>query len=72
MPTDLEQLLAIKSNTLAQIAAVSTERKPSYSENGQSFSWTDYLEHLQRRVEWCDEILTRHEPFEIETRGHVE
>ena len=67
--SDVEQLRAIKSNTLNQIADVSAERKPSYSEHGQSFSWTEYLEHLQRRVDWCNLQLAAEESFEIETRG---
>jgi hypothetical protein len=72
MNTDLEQIAAIKSNTLAQMVDVSTERKPSYSENGQSFSWTQYLDHLQRRVEWCNQMLAAAQPFEIESRGFVQ
>ncbi len=48
--SDLEQIQIIKTNTLAQLAAVSAERKPTYSENGQMFSWTEYLAHLQQRV----------------------
>ena len=71
MTSDLEQIAAIKSNTLAQMVAVSTERKPSYTENGQSFSWTQYLEHLEKRVEWCNQMLAAAQPFEIETRGIV-
>lgn len=67
--SDLEQLRAIKATTLEQMAAVSAERKPSYSENGQSFDWTSYLEHLQRRVEWCNQQIAAEEPFEIESRG---
>ncbi len=70
--SDLDQITAIKSNTLAQIAEVSTERKPTYTENGQSFSWTEYLEHLQRRVAWCNDMLAVEQPFEVETRGVVE
>ena len=72
MTTDLDQILTIKNNTLAQLASVSAERKPSYVENGVSFSWTEYLEHLQRRVDWCNQMLTSQEPFEVETRGYVE
>ena len=70
--SDLDQIAAIKSNTLAQIADVSTERKPTYTENGQSFSWTEYIEHLQRRVAWCNQMLAVEQPFEVETRGFVE
>ena len=70
--SDLEQIAAIKSSTLAQIAAVAAERKPSYTENGQSFSWTEYIDHLTRRVAWCNQMLAIEDPFEVETRGFVE
>ena len=69
MPSDLEQIRTIKTDTLAQIAEVSDQRKPSYSENGQSFSWTEYLDHLARRVDWCNQQLALEEPFEIESRA---
>ena len=65
----LEQLLSIKANTLAQMAQVSAERKPSYTEDGQTFQWTEYLEHLQRRVDWCNQQLAAEEPFEFPTQG---
>jgi hypothetical protein len=65
------QLETIKANTLDQMAAVSAERKPSYSENGQSFAWTEYLEHLQRRVDWCNQQLAAEEPIEIATQGYT-
>lgn len=67
----LEQIETIKSNTLAQMAAVSAERKPTYTENGQSFAWTEYLNHLQRRVDWCNQQLAAEEPFEIPTQGYT-
>ncbi len=70
--SDVDQITAIKCNTLAQIAEVSAERKPSYTDNGQSFNWTAYIEHLERRVAWCNQMLAVQEPFEVETRGFVE
>jgi hypothetical protein len=69
--TDAKQIAAIKANTLMQMAEVSAQRKPSYSEGGQQFSWTEYLEHLQRRVEWCNRQLAAEEPFEIDSQGFV-
>lgn len=69
--TNIAQLEAIKANTLAQMAAVSAQRKPSYSEGGQSFAWTEYLEHLQRRVDWCNQQLAAEEPTEIATQGYT-
>ena len=67
--SDVEQIRTIKANTLAQMAEVSSQKKPSYSENGQSFSWTEYLEYLQRRVDWCNQQLASEEPFEIDSQG---
>ena len=69
--SNLEQIETIKANTLAQMAAVSAERKPSYTEGDQEFEWTEYLEHLQRRVEWCNQQLASEEPFEIPTQGYT-
>lgn len=66
-----QQLSAIKANTLAQIEAVSAEKKPSYSEDGQTFHWTEYIEHLQRRVEWCNQQLAMEEPFEFPSQGYT-
>ncbi len=67
MATDLENIQTIKSNTLAQLAELSASRKPSYSENGRSFSWNEYLKLLQDRVAWCDQQLAANEPFEVTT-----
>ena len=64
-----DQINAIKTNTLAQMAEVSAQKKPSYTEGGQTFQWTEYLEHLQRRVDWCNQQLTAEEPFEFPTQG---
>ena len=67
----LEQLQTIKANTLAQMAQVSAEQKPSYTEDGQTFQWTEYLEHLQRRVDWCNQQMAAEEPFEFPTQGYT-
>ena len=69
--THADDIATIKTNTLAQMAQVSAERKPTYSEGGQTFQWTEYLEHLQRRVEWCDAQLAAEAPFEFPTQGYT-
>ena len=68
--SNVEQIETIKANTLAQIAQVSAEKKPTYTEDGQTFHWQQYLEHLQRRVDWCNEQLAAEEPFEFPTQGY--
>jgi hypothetical protein len=69
MPSDIEQLATIKSQTLALIAQITANPKPSYDIDGQSVAWTDYLRRLQETVAWCDERLATEGPFEIETRA---
>jgi hypothetical protein len=64
-----DQIQAIKSNTLLQMAEVSIQKKPTYTEDGQTFQWTEYLEHLQRRVDWCNAQLAAEEPFEFPSQG---
>jgi hypothetical protein len=69
--SNLDQLATIKANTLAQMAEVSAEKKPSYSVDGQSFNWQQYMEYLQRRVEWCNQQMAAEEPFEFPTQGYT-
>lgn len=67
--SDQATLAAIKSQVLALMAAITENPKPSYSIDGQSVSWSDYLSQLRESVEWCDRQLARAEPFEIHSQG---
>lgn len=69
MPTDLDQLVIIKSQTLAIIAELTAAPKPTYTIDGQQVAWTDYLAQLRQTIAWCDDQLTRDQPFESHTRG---
>jgi hypothetical protein len=69
MPSDLEQLATIKSQTLALIATITANPKPTYSIDGQSVDWSEYLRRLQETVAWCDQQLAAQAPFEFETRA---
>lgn len=69
MPTDLEQLQTIKSQTLATIAELTAAPKPTYSIDGQQVMWADYLAQLRQTVAWCDEQIAANEPFETHSRG---
>lgn len=46
MPTDAENLATAVSNISALIADLTENPKPTYSINGQSVSWGDYLASL--------------------------
>ncbi len=69
MPTDLEQLQTIRSQTLACIAEITAQPKPTYELDGQSVAWSDYLARLQATVDWCERKMAGEEPCEIHSRG---
>lgn len=69
MPSDLEQIQTIKTQTLAIIAELTANPKPSYYIDGQTVSWNDYLRSLQATVDWCERKLAGQEPFEIHSQG---
>jgi len=59
-PEDAEQIATIKTQTLARIAEITAEPKPSYSIDGQKVAWADYLRQLLATVNWCDNKLADH------------
>jgi len=69
MPTNVEQIETIKTQTLAIIASLTESPNPSYTIGGQSVSWADYLKQLQGTIDWCDQQLNSQEPFEIQTEA---
>jgi hypothetical protein len=69
MPTDIERIATIKSQTLELIQQITLHPKPSYTMDGQQISWTEYLAQLRSTVEWCDEQLTGQQPYEIRSQG---
>lgn len=71
MPADSTQIATIKTQTLALIAQITATPKPSYSIDGQSVSWGEYLRQLQETVAWCDQQLAAAEPFEIHSQAYT-
>jgi hypothetical protein len=69
MTDDLQQLRTIRSQTLALIAELTAQPKPTYQVEGQSVSWNEYLARLQETVDWCERKLAGEEPFEIRSQG---
>ena len=69
MPSDLEQIQTIKTQTLALIAQITADPKPTYYLDEQTVSWGDYLTRLQATVDWCERKLAGQEPFEIHSQG---
>ena len=69
MASETDQIAAIRAQTLAQLEELRANPKPSYSIDGQSVSWTDYVESLERTVDWCDRKLRDCNPFEFKSEG---
>jgi hypothetical protein len=71
MSSDAQQIAAIKVQTLARMAEITAEPKPSYDIDGQKVEWGDYLAQLQKTVDWCNEKLAGEKPFEFQSRGYT-
>jgi hypothetical protein len=69
--SDVEQLLRIKSQTLALVAEITAQPKPSYTIDKQKVSWAEYLAALEQTVAWCDRQLAAAAPVEIRTQGYT-
>ncbi|MFO0791784.1 MAG: hypothetical protein U0805_20165 [Pirellulales bacterium] len=67
--TDVEQIRSIRSQSLAQLAELRAEPKPTYWIDGQRVHWQEYAESLEKTVDWCDEKLNNTEPFEVRSQG---
>ena len=69
MPTDREQLLTIRRQSLAQLVELRANPKPTYTIDGQKVLWESYVRTLQETVDWCDAKLSELEPFETRSQG---
>jgi len=69
MAQDLAQIEAIRSQSLAQIQEVRSGPKPTYWIDGQRVHWEQYVDALQRTVDWCDRKLNDLSPFEVSSQG---
>lgn len=65
--SDADTIATIKTQALQAILDITASPKPTYSIDGQSVSWGEYLAQLQETVRWCDEQLNAVDPYEVET-----
>lgn len=70
MATYLENLTTTRQQISDRLAEITASPKPSYSVDGESYSWTEYFEALMRQLEAIDAALQRaNGPFEIRSQG---
>jgi hypothetical protein len=68
--SDATTIATIKGQTLAVMAEITAQPKPTYQIDGQMIAWGDYLSQLQRTVDWCNEKLAGEAPFEVQSQGY--
>ncbi len=66
---DKQTIEAIRTQSLLQIEEVRGSLKPTYWIDGQRVHWEQYVESLQRTVDWCDQKLNEGQPFEVDSQG---
>lgn len=69
--SDTQSLAQIKTQTLARIAEITAQPKPTYTIDGQNISWAEYLAQLQDTVDWCDRHFAAEQPFEAKSQGYT-
>ena len=67
--SDRQQIESIRAQTLAQLIDLRANPKPTYSIDGQTVSWTDYVRSLQETIDWCDAKLIGLAPFELQSQA---
>lgn len=66
---DILQIQQIRLQAMHNMEEITVSPKPSYTLEGQSVSWTDYLVQLQKTIDWCDAKLSQLQPYEIHSYG---
>lgn len=69
---DVGVVLQIKRQTLATLAELAREPKPTYKIDGAVVSWTEYQESLRQTVDWCDKQLNSLSSFELRSIAVVD
>ena len=69
MATNKAQLETIRSQTLQIIVDITANPKPTYTIDGQTIQWSDYLAKLRETVNWCNEQLAAEDPSETISRA---
>jgi len=66
----LDDLITSRANIAANIAAVTASPKPSYSVQGQSVSWGEYLAQLQDAFDKVNATIARLQgPYEVRSEA---
>lgn len=68
---DADTIKTIKTQLLQIKLDLTAQPKPTYTIDGQTVQWTEYLAQVNKEIEWCDKQLAGEEPFEIHSQGYT-
>lgn len=68
MATYQENLETARDNLAAALVEATANPKPNYTVDGQSVSWGDYLDSLQKSLDGINAKIAAGEPFEFTTQ----
>lgn len=72
MATYQQNLLTTRDNIGAILAEISADPKPSYSLDGESYSWSEYFAMLTTQLKGIEEAIQRSQaPFARHSRGRA-
>jgi len=69
MSVDIQQIEAIRSQTIVQIQSLLATVGPTILVNGVDVVWAPLLASLQRTLDWCDGKLAEYQPYEVRSCG---
>jgi hypothetical protein len=70
MATIAENLATAKAGFARQLAEISANPKPSYTVDGRTYNWNEYLRFLMESMKSLDEAIQSEEgPIEVVIQG---
>lgn len=66
---DLNQIRAIRTQTLATLRELAFTPKPTYKVDNYEISWNDYQKRLAETVDWCDRKIAETESCEFRSEA---
>jgi hypothetical protein len=68
---DIQQIEAVRTQTIAQIQDLLATAGPTISVNGTDIPWAPLLGPLRSTLDWCDRKLAEYQPYEVRSRGET-
>jgi hypothetical protein len=65
MATYLENLTTARDNVAARLVEITADKKPSYSIDGQSVSWSEYFDTLTKQLDQLNKLINAQNPYFI-------